>query len=84
MTTSAHHSHDVIERLERMRDDIDARIQAERNLADKLADETERALLIADCISILRQIPTRNLSEGQRLRVSGVLGRLKDQLGKVA
>jgi hypothetical protein len=82
--THAAKSHDVIERLERMRDDINARLAEETARSEKLIDETERALLIADCISVLRTIPTRNLSEGQRLRVSGVLGRLKEQLGRVA
>lgn len=84
MTTHASHSHDAIERLMELRDRLDERIKEEEARREKLIEATELALLMADCVQVLRQIPDRNLSESQRLRVNGVLGRLKAQLGKAA
>jgi hypothetical protein len=85
MSTHASHTHDVIERLEKMRDRIDE-LRAEESKRQGVLhaelNEAERELLLADCFQLFRQLPTRNFSESQRLRVHGVLGRLKDQLGR--
>lgn len=78
--THAARTHDIIDRLQRMRDDIDARIRDEEERAEKLQAELGRydaTLLLADALAALRTVNTRNLSEGQRQQIAGVKERLR-------
>jgi len=71
---------DIIDRLQKMRDDIDARIAEEEERAKKLASivEThEAALLLADALAALRLVNTRNMSDGQRVQIAGVKDRIR-------
>jgi glutamate-1-semialdehyde aminotransferase len=43
--------------------------------------QAEMALLLADVASVLRDVDTRNLSEGKRVRVQGVRKRVFQALG---
>ena len=74
---------ELIDRLQRMRDDIDARIADEEARAAKLQDELSRydaTLLLADALAALRVVNTRNLSEGQRQQIAGVKDRIRKAL----
>lgn len=81
--THAARTHDIIDRLQRMRDDIDARIRDEKERAEKLQAELGRydaTLLLADALAALRTVNTRNLSENQRQQIAGVKDRLRRAL----
>ena len=81
--THAARTHDIIDRLQRMRDELDARIADEEARAAKLHDELSRydaTLLLADALAALRTVNTRNLSEGQRQQIAGVKDRLRRAL----
>lgn len=78
--THAARTHDIIDRLQRMRDDIDARIRDEEERAERLQAELgsyDATLLLADALAALRVVNTRNLSEGQRQQIAGVKDRLR-------
>lgn len=81
-------THDVFARLEEIQERIARHSQAAAEIADKLnreKAEAERdadlALLLADVASIMRDVDTRNFSEGKRVRFNAVRARV---MAKVA
>lgn len=71
---------DPIDRLIAIRDRIDALLAAEQARTDKLCEELskiDQTLLLADALAVLRAVPTRNMSEGQRQQISGVKDRIR-------
>jgi hypothetical protein len=73
-------SADAIQRLQEMQAKITKLLEQEDTRAEKLVTEAEGLLLMADALSILRDISTRNLSESQRARRAGVMKRLSDAM----
>lgn len=71
---------DAIQRLQEMHAKITKLLEQEDTRAEKLADECDELLLMADAFALLRDISTRNLSADQRSRRSGVMKRLGDKL----
>jgi hypothetical protein len=79
--THAAKSHDAFEQLERIKEELQRHAEHADVLREKLLSaerEAELALLLADLSGFLREIPTRNFSEGQRLRCNGLRKRLND------
>lgn len=73
--TFAAKSHDAFETAQRIKEQIQEHLEAADLLQEKLVAaerEAERQLLMANALSLLREISTRNLSEGQRMRHRGV------------
>lgn len=71
---------DAITRLQEMHAKITKLLEQEDTRAEKLADECDELLLMADAFALLRDISTRNLSADQRSRRTGVMKRLGDKL----
>lgn len=75
---------DPIDRLMAIRDRIDALLEAEQARTDKLCEELstiDQTLLLADALAVLRAVPTRNMSEGQRAQLAGVKERIRRAMG---
>ena len=73
-------SHDAIEPAERIRERLQSLSEEAELLHGKLRDaeaKVELELLLADLSSFLREVPTRNFSESQRLRCKGLQERVK-------
>ena len=73
-------SHDAIETAERIRERLQSLSEEAELLHGKLRDaeaKVELELLLADLSSFLREVPTRNFSESQRLRCKGLQERVK-------
>ena len=77
MTTHASRSMEALERLERERDALNERIE-------QVKTEAEVELLMADVLALLRDLNTRNWSEGQRTRAQGVKKRILQRIGRAA
>jgi len=80
-------THDIFARVE----EAEARLAAVRAQEIEAADalkraqaEAELALLLADVAGVLRDVDTRNLSEGKRVRLQGVRSRVLTALGRAA
>jgi energy-coupling factor transporter ATP-binding protein EcfA2 len=79
--TYASKSHEAAEAAERIRDELQQTFDHIDTLKRQLADaekQVDLQLLLADLASMLREVPTRNLSEGQRHRLAGLRKRLSD------
>lgn len=73
-------SHDAIDTAERIRERLQSLSEEAELLHGKLRDaeaKVEMDLLLADLSSFLREVPTRNFSESQRLRCKGLQERVK-------
>lgn len=80
----ASRTHDLFARVEEAQAELDAIRAREAETLSKLERaqaEAEIALLLADVASVLRDVDTRNLSEGKRVRVQGVKRRVFAALG---
>jgi hypothetical protein len=80
-------SHDAFQRIEEAQAElaeIAAREAETRTKLEQAQAEAELALLLADVASVLRDMDTRNLSEGKRVRVQGVRKRVFQALGMPA
>lgn len=77
--THASRTHEALARAEEIKDQL-ARsvehIEALKAKLDAAEQEIEMQLLLTDLASLLRELPTRNMSEGQRLRLKGLRKRL--------
>lgn len=74
---------DAIDRLMAIRDRIDALVAEEQTRSDKLAAELSRidqTLLLADALAVLRAVPTRHMSDGQRQQIAGVKARIREAI----
>lgn len=85
--THASVTHDIFARVE----EAEARLAAVRAQEFEAAEalkraqaEAELALLLADVAGVLRDVDTRNLSEGKRVRLQGVRSRVLTALGRAA
>jgi hypothetical protein len=80
-------SHDAIELLIQHRERINALLLEEDARSEKLkalVEDGELALLFADMLSVLRDVPQRNLSESQRNRILGVKQRVQQAIRRAA
>lgn len=81
MTSHASRTHDTIALAERITEDIRGHVEHIERLKEKLEaaqKQVDLDLLLADLASFLRDIPTKNMSESQRLRHSGLRKRLSN------
>ncbi len=77
-------SHDAFQRIEERNAELAEIAKREADIRSKLERaqaEADMALLLADVASVLRDVDTRNLSEGKRVRVQGVRKRVFQALG---
>lgn len=77
-------SHDAFQRMEEANAELAEIRKREAETLSKLERaqaEADMALLLADVASVLRDVDTRNLSEGKRVRVQGVRKRVFQALG---
>jgi hypothetical protein len=77
-------THDVFRRIEEAQAELAEIAEREADIRSKLERaqaEADMALLLADVASVLRDVDTRNLSEGKRVRVQGVRKRVFQALG---
>ncbi|OQW71691.1 MAG: hypothetical protein BVN33_14765 [Proteobacteria bacterium ST_bin13] len=77
-------SHDAFQRIEEANAELAEIAKREADIRSKLERaqaEADMALLLADVASVLRDVDTRNLSEGKRVRVQGVRKRVFQALG---
>ena len=82
--THARITHDVFARIEEAQAELAEIAEREADIRSKLERaqaEADMALLLADVASVLRDVDTRNLSEGKRVRVQGVRKRVFQALG---
>lgn len=82
--THAAHTHTFFQRIEEAQAELAAIREREAEIQTKLdraQAEADMALLLADVASVLREVDTRNLSEGKRIRVQGVKKRVFQALG---
>lgn len=82
--THAARTHEVFRRIEDAETELAAIREREAEIRTKLERaqaEADLALLLADVASVLRDVDTRNLSEGKRMRVQGVRKRVFQALG---
>jgi hypothetical protein len=80
----ASRTHEVFRRIEEAEVELAEIAKREADIRSKLERaqaEAEMALLLADVASVLRDVDTRNLSEGKRVRVQGVRKRVFQALG---
>jgi ABC-type Fe3+-citrate transport system substrate-binding protein len=80
--THATRSHEALAKAEEIRAQLERHVEHMETLKHKLESaerDVELHLLLADLASFLREVPTRNLSETQRLRCKG----LRDRVEKV-
>jgi hypothetical protein len=77
--THAAKSHDALARLQEMHERIGKLLDTTPEV-ETLISEADQLLLMADAWSLLRDISTRNLSESQRARRSGVMKRLSEAM----
>lgn len=80
----ASRTHEVFQRIEDAQLELAEIAKREADIRSKLERaqaEAEMALLLADVASVLRDVDTRNLSEGKRIRVQGVRKRVFQALG---
>lgn len=78
--THAAKSHDALEAAERLREELRRNEAAREEILERIRVADERAeldLLLADMASFLRQVPTRNFSDGQRLWCKGLADRVR-------
>ena len=83
MTTFSHHASRAFDRVQEIVDQISHLREKEAELQCKLEFEqrqADMALLLADVSSILKDVDTRNLSEGKRIRLQGVRTRVLDMM----
>lgn len=82
--THAARTHELFARIEDAEAEL-ARIREQEaetlTKLERARAEAEVALLLADVASVLRDVDTRNLSEGKRMRVQGVRKRVFEALG---
>lgn len=71
---------DLFDSLTEARDRLDAVIEAVESKQIKIDNE----LLLANCLAILKDIPTTNLSHDKRLRLQAMRKQLADALAKRA
>jgi len=80
----ASRTHEIFQRIEDAEAEL-AEIRAReadiQTKLDRARQEADLALLLADVASVLREVDTRNLSEGKRLRVQGVKKRVFAAMG---
>lgn len=76
-----HHYFEALQSAEAELAEINQRQLEAQTKLDRARAEAEMALLLADVASVLRDVETRNLSEGKRLRVQGVRKRVFEVLG---
>lgn len=84
MTSHAAHTHSFFQRIEEAEAELADIRKREAEIQTKLERaqaEADLALLLADVASVLREMDTRNLSEGKRIRVQGVKKRVFQALG---
>ena len=77
-------SHDAFQRIEEANAELAEIAKREADIRSKLERaqaEADLALLLADVASVLRDVDTRNLSEGKRIRVQGVRKRVFQAMG---
>ncbi len=77
-------THDIFQRIEEAEAELAEIAKREAETKTKLQraqEEAEMALLLADVASVLRDVDTRNLSEGKRIRVQAVRKRVFSALG---
>ena len=77
MTTHAAYTAELFRKIEEWEDE-------QRRLNEKLEAaraEADLHLLLADVAGVLRDVDTRNLSEGKRVRLQGVRKRVLNHLG---
>lgn len=82
--THASRTHELFRRIEETEAELADLRQREAEIQTKLEREraeAEMALLLADVASVLREVDTRNLSEGKRIRVQGIRKRVFQALG---
>lgn len=81
--THAAKSHDAFERLQELRDELERHAKEAEALQGRLERaqrEADLALLLADVAGVLRDVDTRNLSEGKRVRLQGVRQRVLEAM----
>jgi predicted phage-related endonuclease len=77
--THASKSHDAFARLEEIQDMLNEHARKTDELRTKLEQaqrDADLALLLADLASVMREVDTRNFSEGKRVRFNAVRQRL--------
>jgi hypothetical protein len=77
--THASKSHDAFARLEAIQDMLAEHAKKTDELRTKLEQaqrDADLALLLADLASVMREVDTRNFSEGKRVRFNAVRQRL--------
>ena len=66
---------DLFEAIQDARDRLSALLEAEEQKQRKLVEEQQRQnmeVLLANCLAMLKDIPTTNLSSDKRLRMRGL------------
>lgn len=82
--THAARTHEVFRTIEAAQAELAEIAKREADIRSKLERaqaEADLALLLADVAGVLRDVDTRNLSEGKRVRLQGVRKRVLEQLG---
>lgn len=67
---------DLFDLLTTARDKLDEFLSAEKEKQSKL----DRELLLANCLALLKDIPTTNLSHDKRLRLQGLRFQITEAL----
>jgi energy-coupling factor transporter ATP-binding protein EcfA2 len=78
---------DLFDRLQSIKDRAEKLAEKSARQQRKLETETsalETEILLADALSVLRDVSTSNLSEGKRQRIAGVKRRIMEQIGRAA
>ncbi len=78
---------DLFDRLQTIKDRCEAHLETAARAAERLETEManlETELLLADALSALRLVSTRNMSEGQRSQIAGLKKRITQALEKAA
>jgi hypothetical protein len=84
MTSYIAKSHDAFQRIEEAQAELAEIRKREADITSKLERaqaEADLALLLADVAGVLREVETRQLSEGKRLRLQGVRQRVDQARG---
>jgi predicted transcriptional regulator len=77
-------THEIFRQIEEIEEERRRIAEQDAELMSKLEAaraQADMALLLADVAGVLRDVDTRNLSEGKRTRLQGVRKRVLEQLG---
>lgn len=76
----ASHSHDALEVLAALRDDVERQRERIEAMATKLEKEQammEVRLALANALAFIKDVDTRNMSTGKRVQRNGVMEQLR-------